>query len=129
MCVGVTQKPSRRSRLAIAWPEYVAQFEELEQSLRQHVAADVLRLYALLDAESDFIREWVAKEEVQCAALRRQTKLLYRFKYVADATRHHPRSMPNAVCAVCSRCSWKTRRLGRFGCAACRWRTPSDGVA
>lgn len=80
-----TAQGSYKSRQAAAWAEYVAQFEELAQSLRQHIAAIALRLHALLDSESDFIREWLAKEEAQCAALRLQTKLLYRFRPVTRA--------------------------------------------
>jgi hypothetical protein len=125
----VTAQVSHGSRQAIAWTEYVAQFEELVQSLRQHVAAIALRLHALLDSESDFIREWLVKEEAQCAALRLQTKLLYRFRPVVKPCRRHSQAMADAVGAVCLPCSWRTRRLDRSGCVACRWKTPNGGVA
>lgn len=37
-------------------------------------------MYAQLNAKSDHIRDWAANEEIECASLRRQTKLLFRFK-------------------------------------------------
>lgn len=65
-----------------ALDRYVQQFQKLEQAYKQHVTSDILHLYALLEAESQYITAWNKREEVKNRDQRTLTKLLYQFKYV-----------------------------------------------
>ncbi|GMF59437.1 unnamed protein product [Phytophthora fragariaefolia] len=65
-----------------ALDRYSQQFQKLEQGYKQHVTSNILNLYALLEAECQYITEWSKREEAKYRDQQALTKLLYQFKYV-----------------------------------------------
>ncbi|KAG6574580.1 uncharacterized protein IUM83_10821 [Phytophthora cinnamomi] len=66
-----------------ALDRYSQQFQRLEQAYKQHVTSDVLHLYALLEAERQYIAAWSNREEAKCRDQRALTKLLHQFNSFA----------------------------------------------
>lgn len=70
-----------------ALDRYSHQFQRLEQAYRQHITSNILHLYALLEAERQYIAAWSKREEAKCRDQRALTKLLYQFKCVYESLR------------------------------------------
>ncbi|ETL36631.1 hypothetical protein L916_11432 [Phytophthora nicotianae] len=62
-----------------ALDRYLQQFQKLVQAYKQHVTSDILRLYAVLEAECKYITAWNKREEAKCRDQRVLTKLLFQF--------------------------------------------------
>ncbi|RLN95941.1 hypothetical protein BBJ28_00021865 [Nothophytophthora sp. Chile5] len=71
---------------AEALERYLQQFRSLEKAYKQHATSDILSLYALLEAEGQYIAEWRRRERSACRDQRARTTLLYRFKYLESET-------------------------------------------
>lgn len=59
---------------------YADQFLRLEQLHNQFVMQNVLRFYALLEAERAYIDQWMQREDAVCQDLLKQTQQLFHFK-------------------------------------------------
>ncbi|KAE9254041.1 hypothetical protein PF004_g1218 [Phytophthora fragariae] len=66
-----------------ALDRYSHQFQRLEQAYRQHITTNILHLYALLEAERQYIAAWSKREAAKCRDQRSLTKLLYQFNSFA----------------------------------------------
>ncbi|GMF11847.1 unnamed protein product [Phytophthora lilii] len=68
-----------------ALDNYCKKLQRLEHIYKQHVTSNILHLYALLQAESQYIAAWSKREEATCRDQRALTKLLYQFKCVLES--------------------------------------------
>ncbi|RLN92790.1 hypothetical protein BBJ28_00012994 [Nothophytophthora sp. Chile5] len=68
---------------AKALERYLQQFRSLEKAYKQHATSDILSLYALLEAEGQYIAQWRRREKSACRDQRTRTTLLYRFNLFA----------------------------------------------
>ncbi|KAL3670130.1 hypothetical protein V7S43_004445 [Phytophthora oleae] len=66
-----------------AFDRYMQQFQRLEQVYKKYVTSNILQLYALLEAESQYITAWNKREEAKCRDQRALTKLLHQFNSFA----------------------------------------------